>query len=156
MLSGRLIQLIETNQEQIVSNVIRAIRQHPEMAQYQKLPDAELRARARDIIEQLDYWLIAPHEAEIGQVYEQLGKSRFEESVPLHEAVRALSIIKYKMLDFAREQVFSKTAVDLYAEQELARRTGRFFDALTIHMVHGYETAWRRANHAANWARNAA
>jgi hypothetical protein len=29
------------------------------------------------------------------------------------------------------------------------RRVGRFFDELAIHMVRGYETAWRRAAHAA-------
>jgi hypothetical protein len=39
--------------------------------------------------------------------------------------------------------------VDLYAEEELERRVGRFFDELTIHMVRGYETAWHRAAHAA-------
>jgi hypothetical protein len=40
-------------------------------------------------------------------------------------------------------------SVDLYAKEELERRVGRFFDELTIHMVRGYETAWRRAAHAA-------
>ena len=39
--------------------------------------------------------------------------------------------------------------MDLYAKEELERRVGRFFDELTIHMVRGYETAWRRAAHAA-------
>ena len=78
-----------------------------------------------------------------------LGKARFEESVPLHESVRALAIVKDKMIEFVHYQGIARTALDLYAEEELERRVGHFFDALTIHMVRGYETAWRRAAHAA-------
>ena len=104
--------------------------------------------RGQLILENLGYWLSAGREPEIEQRYEALGKARFEESIPLHESVRALAIIKDKMIDFVRDQGLARTSVDLYAEEELERRVGRFFDALTIHMVRGYETAWSRAAHA--------
>ncbi len=78
-----------------------------------------------------------------------LGKERFEESIPLDESVRALTITKDKMIDFVHEHGFAKTSMDLYAEEELERRIGRFFDTLTIHMVRGYETAWRQATQMA-------
>ena len=149
MLSGKLIHLIEAHQENIAANVIREIHRHPEMPHFQKLSDAELRERGQQILENLDHWLAAGHEAEIGQHYEKLGKARFEESIPLHESVRALAIMKDKMIDFVHEQGIARTSMDLYAEEELERRFGRFFDTLTIHMVRGYETAWRRAAHAA-------
>ncbi|MGD0365547.1 MAG: hypothetical protein ABSC93_32085 [Bryobacteraceae bacterium] len=149
MLSGRLIHLIEDHQEQIAANVIGEIRRHPGLAGLTRLSDAELRERGQQILENLGYWLSGGHEAEIGQSYEMLGKARFEESVPLHESVRALAIVKDKMIDFVHYQGIARTALDLYAEEELERRVGHFFDALTIHMVRGYETAWRRAAHAA-------
>jgi hypothetical protein len=148
MLSGKLIHLIEAHQEQIASNVIREIRHHPDLAHFHKLPDAELRERGQQIMEHLGHWLSAGHEAEIEQRYEALGKARFVESIPLHESVRALAIIKNKMFDFVHEQGLARTSIDLYAEEELERRVGRFFDTLTIHMVRGYETAWDRAAHA--------
>jgi len=148
MLSGKLIHLIEAHQEQIATNVIREIRRHPDMPHFHGLPDAELRERGQQILEQLGHWLSAGNETEIERRYEALGKLRFEEGIPLNESVRALSIIKDKMIDFVHEQGLSKTAVELYAEEELERRVGRFFDALTIHMVRGYETAWRHAAHA--------
>ena len=147
MLSGKLIQLIEAHQEQIAANVIQEIRKHPDLAGMRKLSDVELRERGQQILEHLGHWL-SGHEQEIEQRYEILGKARFEESVPLHESVRALAIIKDKMIDFVHDQGLAKTSVDLYAEEELERRVGRFFDTLTIHMVRGYETAWRRAAHA--------
>jgi hypothetical protein len=37
----------------------------------------------------------------------------------------------------------------LHAEEELERRVDRFFDELVIHLIRGYEGAWRRAAHAA-------
>lgn len=149
MLSGKLIQLIEEHQEQIAVSVIREIRRHPDLIDMCKLSDAELRERGQQILKHLGYWISAGHEAEIAQSYELLGKARFEESIPLHEPVRALAIIKNKMLDFVHYQGMARTAVDLYAEEELERRVGRFFDELTIHMVRGYETEWHRAAHAA-------
>jgi len=149
MLSGKLIHLIEAHQEQIAANVLREIRQHPDLGGLRKLSDVELRDRGQQILEYLGHWLSEGHEAEIEQRYETIGKARFEESIPLHESVRALAIIKDKMIDFVHDQGIARTSVDLYAEEELERRVGRFFDELTIHMVRGYETAWRRAAHAA-------
>ena len=149
MVSGRLIHLIEAHQEQIASSVIQEIRQHPDLVHLRKLPDAELRERGQQILENLDHWLGAGHTAEIAHRYETIGKARFEESIPLHESVRALAITKDKMIDFVNQHGLTKTPVELYAEEELERRVGRFFDELTIHMVRGYEAAWRRAAHAA-------
>lgn len=149
MLSGKLIHLIEAHQEQIASNVIREIRRHPDLADLQRLPDVELRERGQLILEHLGHWLSAGHQGELEQRYEVLGKARFEESIPLHESVRALAILKDKMIDFVHDQGLARTSMDLYAEEELERQVGRFFDILTIHMVRGYETAWRRAAHAA-------
>jgi hypothetical protein len=149
MLSGKLIRLIEAHQEQIAANVLREIRGHPELAGMRKLSDVELRERGQQIAEHLGHWLSAGHEAEIDRHYEMLGKARFEESIPLHESVRALAIVKDKMIDFVHDQGLAMTSVDVYGEEELERRVGRFFDELTIHMVRGYETAWRRAAHAA-------
>ena len=149
MLSGKLIHLIEAHQEQIAASIIHAIHDHPDLVHLRKLPDAELRDRCRLILENLGHWLGAGSEEEIARRYETLGKNRFEASIPLHESVRALCITKDKMIDFVRGQGLSRNSVDLYAEEELELRVGRFFDELVIHMVRGYETAWRRTTHAA-------
>jgi hypothetical protein len=145
MLSGRLIQLLETHQEQVTANVIGEIRHHPDMSNFRKLPDAELRERAQTILEHLGHWLSDGHKVEMEQRYESLGRERYEDSIPLDESVRALTITKEKMIDFVHEHGFAKTSMDLYAEEEFERRIGRFFDTLTIHMVRGYETACRQA-----------
>jgi hypothetical protein len=145
MLSGRLIHLIEAHQEQIVTNVIQEMHRHPDIVQMRRLADAELRERGQEILENLGQWLTAGHHSQIQHRYEELGAMRFTESIPLHECVRSLSIIRQKMVDFVHEQDLTGTPVELYAEEELERRLSRFFDALIINMVRGYENAWNRS-----------
>ena len=149
MLSGRLIQLIEAHQEQITASVIHEIHQHPDLVHLRKLPDAELRELGELILENLGHWLAAGHEQEIAERYHTVWRTRFERSIPLHESVRALLIMKDRTLNFVSHQGLAKTSVELYAEEELDRRVGHFFDMLVIHMVRGYESAWRTTAHAA-------
>jgi hypothetical protein len=143
MLSGKLIQLIEDHQEQITDSLIHEIRHHPDLVHLRKVPDAELRERGQLILQNLGHWLAAGHEQEIAETYEKLGKSRFEHDVPLHESVRVLLMTKEKMISFISHQGLAKTPIELYAEEELDRRVGRFFDMLVIHLVRGYEMAWQ-------------
>jgi hypothetical protein len=145
LLSGRLIHLIEAHQEQIVNSVIDEVRLDPELVRLRKLSDAELRERGQQILENLGYWMAAGHQAEIAQRHEILARTQFEQSIPLHESVRVLCIIKYKTFDFVSGHLMAKTSLELYAEEELERRVGRFFDALIIHMARGYEAASRQA-----------
>jgi hypothetical protein len=148
MLSARLIHLIEAHQEEISTTVLHDIRRHPDLSHIRNLQDAELRERGRQILAHLGKWLAEAREEELGREYEHIGKTRYEESIPLHESVRALCIIKDKMIDFVKDQGVKRDSMELYAEEELERRVDRFFDELVIHLVRGYEGAWRRAAHA--------
>lgn len=149
MLSGKLIRLIETNQQEISDRILRDIRLHPDFIHLRRLPEAELRERGQVLLENLGHWLAAGNQKELATKYEIMGKTRFEESMPLHECIHALCLIKQKMLDFVGEQGFHPDALELYAEEELGYRLGRFFDLLVIHMARGYETAWHKAELAA-------
>ncbi len=145
MLSGKLVHLIETNSDQILTRLIHQIHHDAGFRHIGKLPDAELREWGQHILENLGDWLAAGKEEELRNRYEKVGRTRFEESVPLHEAVHGLLILKNKMIDFVQEQAMAKTTVQLYAEEELEHRVDRFFDILVCSLVRGYENALRRA-----------
>ena len=149
MFSGQLIQLIEKHEEEITGRIVRSIRHHPQLIHVGKLPEPELRARAQEILKNLGHWLAHGNEEKLFREYETIGRLRFEESVPLHESVRGLCMIKAKMIEFLDEQGLEHDSLTLYAEEQLERWVGHFFDLLVIHLVHGYETAWRHAAHAA-------
>lgn len=149
MLSGKLIQLIESHPREITERVLREIWRDPDLMHLHRLPEAELRERGQLLLENFGLWLTGRNEEEFIKEQEAIGKLRFEQGVPLHEAIRALCIIKYNIIDFLEEQGIPKDPLGLYAEEELEHRIGRFFDILIFHMVRGYEVAWHRAVRAA-------
>jgi hypothetical protein len=144
MLSGKLVHLIESHWDQIMSRVIDQVRHEPQMSHTRALVESELHDWGQTLLQNLGHWLDAGNEEDLAHKYEYLGRLRCEEEVPLHESVHALCIIREKIVDFVEEHVFSKNTLELYAEEELERRLGRFFDLLTIHLVRGYEHALRR------------
>jgi hypothetical protein len=145
MLSGRLVHLIEANSASIIQQVISQIRRDPELTHVSKLPDAELREYGEHLLDRLGDWLEHGTEHEIGDYYEDTGRLRFEEGVPLYEAVQGLFLVKNKMIDFVLNQAAARTYMQLYAEEELEHRVDRFFDILVCHLVKGYENALRRS-----------
>jgi len=145
MLSSRLVQLIENNWEEIANRLISSVRKHPEMSNLTRKTDAEMREWCRLILQDLDYLLAGSKEQEVRRRFEVLGRLRFEEQIPLHEAVLRFHMLKNKIIGFVHEQGFPMSAMHLYAEEELELRIGRFFDDCVYHVVRGYEHAMRVA-----------
>lgn len=145
MLSGKLVQLIESNWQEIATRLCRAVKSHPDMSVLAARSDADMRDWCQEILENLEYLLTATKEQEVTRRFEVLGKIRFEENVPLHEAVLRFQILKEKIIGFVHEQGFTMTTLQLYEEEELAQRMGKFFDECVYRIVRGYEGAWRRA-----------
>jgi len=147
MISARLVQMIEDHAEQITDRVVRQLRKDPRLSYIAHLPDAELRGRCHEIVKNLGHWLAASGEDEIARHYEELGRIRYREKVPLHEVVHALHLLKERILDYIRDQGLVQTSVELYAEEELEHQVGRFFDLAVYHVVLGYERNWLRSAH---------
>jgi hypothetical protein len=53
-----------------------------------KLPEAELREWGQGILQHLGHWLVGSSEHEIAKRFESLGRMRYQELIPMHEAVR--------------------------------------------------------------------
>lgn len=151
MLSTRLIQLIEDHWEGITGGTIRQIRSDPRLLHIRNLPETELREVGRNILKNLGHWLTANRQEQriVEEQYEGMGRVRFAESIPLHECVRSLQIVKQKVVEFMRDHEFAQSSVSIYAEEELEHRLNEFFDDLVYHEVLGYEGALRKAVHQA-------
>ncbi len=148
MLSAKLIQMIEEHWQPIGSRFLRRIRSAPELPLMQTLPDSELLDRAHAVVRNLGYWL-ASSDSDWGGRYEALGRTRFHEGIPLHEVVRALQNLKETIIDFVRDQGFGRTAVEVYAEEELEHMISRSFDHAVYHVVHGYEESLKESRKGA-------
>jgi hypothetical protein len=139
MVSSRFVQMIESHSDQIAERVLRRVRQDSRVPHMAGLPEADLRDACQRVLRNLGHWLTASAETEIARHYEERGRVRAREEVPLSEAVFFLIVLKEKMLDYIRDQGFTQNTVDLYAEEELEHQVGRFFDSATYHLIRGYE-----------------
>ena len=138
MSPARLIQIVESNWETIASSAINRVHSDPEVPNYQALTDHELRARARDLLAQLGHWLAKRDPELLARRYEELGRQRFDEGMPLHEVVYKLQLLKRTVYEHARDQHLEVTAVELYAEQEFLGLIDEFFDHIIFRVCKGY------------------
>lgn len=147
MLSSKLIQLIEDHWQGITTAIIHTVRSDPRLHHMSALPETELRDTGRGILRNLGQYLTASKAEQqmVEEQYEGLGRVRFAESIPLHECVRALQVVKHKVVEFSRDHEFAQSSVAIYAEEELEHRLNEFFDDLIYHEVIGYEDAMRKA-----------
>jgi hypothetical protein len=148
MLSTRLVQLIENNWEEVASRTWLAVKRHPEMPVLGRQSEADMRDWCENILSNLGELLAAPKDEEIKKRFQILGRIRFEEQIPLHEAVLRFQMLKDKIIGFVHEQGYPMTAIQLYSEEEMEQRMGRFFDACVYNVVRGYEEALRRSARA--------
>lgn len=151
MLSAKLIQLIEDHWQGITTAIIHQVRSDSRLHHFSALPETELRDIGRGILRNLGHWLTAnkSEQRTVEEQYEGLGRVRFAESIPLHECVRAMQLVKQKVVEFSRDHEFAQSTVEIYASEELEHRLNEFFDDLIYHEVIGYEEAFRRSASAA-------
>lgn len=139
MVSTRLIQRIEANWESIVRSIISAVHRDARLQSYQLLDEAELRARAEDLVRNLGYWIASGNEAEIAARYESLGARRRLEGVPLSEVIAKLQLLHEQLLRQVQWQNSARDALDLHSELELTRALSGYFRQVIYSVARGYE-----------------
>jgi len=142
MLLPSLIRLIETHADELMDQVVKAVRTDPRTAFLHEVSEAELKRRGFDLYRNLGRWLGEKSEADIEATYQENGYRRFQEGVPLSALVHALTLMKQHLWNFVRKNDLPETATNLYSEEQLEMMVGQFFDKAVYHAVRGYEEAW--------------
>ncbi len=143
MFSGKLVDTIVKHSDDIMRLVIKRVREDPDLKYIGSLSDAELLERGHHILERMEMWLNPSKRKALERDYEELGRRRFEQSVPLHESVRALLLIRSQAIEYVFQQGFDQSSLEIHAERELEHWLASFFDVLVYHLVKGYEAALR-------------
>lgn len=138
MSPARLIELVETQWETIAQQAIARLHADPLVPNYHALTDEQLRARARDLLAHLGRWLARREEESLARRYEDLGRRRYAEGMPLHEVIYKLQVLKRVVHQHARDQHLEVTAIELYAEQEFLHLIDEFFDNIVFRISKGY------------------
>jgi len=139
MLAGGLVTLIESNAEQLARDLSEKVWNSANCSDLRKVPPDELRARTREIYNNLSHWLLNMTDAEIEQRYTQLGARRAAQGVAYSHFLWAITATKEHMCDFVEREGFSDSAIDLHGELELMRLLRQFFDRALFHAAVGYE-----------------
>src|SRR5688572_24130377 len=135
--------MIEDHADQLSARVTSRLRREPNLIGYHSLTDNELHDRIWDVCRHLGGWLDERPEDRIRLHYEELGRQRRREAIPMHEVVLALLVSKDVILTYIRSEGLSNTVLEVYGVEELEFQISRFFDRCVYYLVRGYEESLR-------------
>lgn len=142
-LSDRLIEMIESDAEQLAQSVVKKIQASTRTEAYHRLSHREVYNRCYEIYGNLGLWLWEESDQTIHTRYNELGERRFAEGIPLVQVLWALIFTKERLLEHLGDCGLIDSAMDLYQQQEFVRLIDHFFDRALCYAGEGYE---RQAN----------
>jgi hypothetical protein len=151
MLGSHLLLLIQAHAGTLTHDVVNDLLTSDRTPTFRRLNAADVETRVSALFGNLGKWIGAADERAVQAEYEDMGRSRFREGVPISELVYALLISKHHMrryirehglVDFAGDRIASQELlpVELHSVQELNYQVGEFFDRALYHLARGYES----------------
>lgn len=150
MLSIRLIRLIETHAESLTREVVEDLLTNENTPAFRRIPKGELEPRVFAFYQNLGNWIGDPKENAVRAEYEEWGRIRSRQGIPVSEIVYSLILTKRHLRRYIRENafiIFSGDRVtpdelipyELYSMQELNYVVGDFFDNALYYLTRGAE-----------------
>jgi hypothetical protein len=136
-----VIRIIETGAQQYFGGLLHEVRTNLGTTYYRRLSNEELTRRMTVVYKGLENWLTGRDESAVRSAGEDLGKRRFNESVPLGQVVLSL-LLEEKYLG----RYFSEKGVSL---GEWSDVISDYFQKLIYHTGRGYEAALAYSNRLA-------
>ena len=150
MLGARLLSLIQSHAGPLTSETLEDLITNDRTPSFRQLRVPELESRIALLFNNLATWIGDPSDESVRREYEEMGATRFRQSVPLSELVYAIILTKkhlrrhireHGLVDFAGDRVapVELLPLELHSIQELNYQVGEFFDRALFHLTRGYE-----------------
>jgi hypothetical protein len=150
MLGARLMQLIEAHAPALTKDIVQDLTTNEHTSSFGRLKPTEVENRVSVLCWNLGTWIGNPDDSVVREEYEDMGRLRFRQGVPVSELIYALLLTKrhlrryirdYAVVDFAGDRVVPDELlpVELHSIQELNYQVGEFFDRALYHLARGYE-----------------
>jgi len=150
MLGARLLQLIQSHAGSLTSEVMTDLRTNERTPSFRPLSASGLESRIGALYSNLGKWIGDADENAVRDEYEDMGRRRFRDGVPVSEIVYALLLTKHHLrryirdhglVDFAGDRMMPDELLplELHSIQELNYQVGVFFDRALYHLARGYE-----------------
>lgn len=132
MLAQQLIRLLEDHADAATREGIEQLVTNPRTASFRGVPRAEVTARLGALYRSLASWLGVRNDDAVRAAYEDWGRTRFTQAVPISEIVYAVILAKDHLRRFAHDHGVTEL-------HELDALIGEFFDRALYYLVRGYE-----------------
>ena len=140
MLGARLLQLIQAHAGSLTHEVITDLRTNERTPSFRRMS-----------LSNLGRWIGDSDENAIRVEYEEMGRRRFRDGVPVSEIVYVLLLTKqhlrryirnHGLVDFTGDRMMPDELLplELHSIQELNYQVGEFFDRALYHLARGYES----------------
>jgi len=150
MIGTRLLLLIQSHAGAITHDVVQDMRTNKHTVAFHRVNEADVDARVSALFYNLARWIGDADERAIEAEYEDMGRARFKQGVPISQLVYALLITKHHLrryirehglVDFAGDRVVPQELLplELHSIQELNYQVGEFFDRALYHLTLGFE-----------------
>ena len=139
MISGKLISIIEKNADTIIQSLVKELRTNSRTTAYKNLADSKLIERTKNVYSHLSSWLGDKTDAEIGKLYNALGKERLKENIPLSQLISALIITRNHLCRYIGNEMPCNSSLEIYQLMEFTNYITTFFDKAIYHSVRGTE-----------------
>jgi len=150
MLGAQLLRLIQAHADALTNDVLKDLTTNGRTPHFNRVKKAELEARVAALYFNLSKWIGNEDDSAVRAEYEDMGRTRFREGVPVSEIVYALLLTKqhlrryirdYGLVDFAGDRVVPEELLplELHSIQQLNYQVGEFFDRALYHLTRGYE-----------------
>ena len=150
MLGARLLQLIQAHAGSLTNEVIMDLRTNERTPSFGRMSLSNLESRIGALFSNLGRWIGDSDESAVRVEYEDMGRRRFREGVPVSELVWVLLLTKrhlrryirdHGLVDFVGDRMMPDELLplELHSIQELNYQVGVFFDRALYHLARGYE-----------------
>jgi len=150
MLGARLLQLIQAHSGPLSREVVDDLMTNDRTPAFRRLNPADVETRVCAVLYGLGKWLADADQDAVRDEFEDMGRTRLRQGVPVSELVYALVVTKahlrryireHGLVDFAGDRVAPQELLplELHSIQDFNYRVGEFFDRALYHVARGFE-----------------
>ncbi|MGA2237197.1 MAG: hypothetical protein ABSG23_17185 [Terriglobales bacterium] len=141
MLSHRFVRHIEERSDALAISLLHKIQRSARTEAFRKVPPDELTDRVSEIYRHLGEWLLDKSEADIEELYTQIGTRRAQQGVPLSQLIWAIMLTKDNLWEFILDDSYPDRPIEVFGKQELLQLLDQFFELAIYSAAVGYELA---------------
>jgi hypothetical protein len=156
MISAQLVEMIEIHASRLTNDVVQDLVTNDRTRGFRTVRRRDLERRIFDIFHHLGDWIGNPRAERVRGEFEEWGRQRFGQGIPLSEIVQAVTLLKRHLRSYIRDNGLVDAAfprveqeyvlpMHLHSLQDLNAQVGTFFDEALYELARGYEGAARQA-----------